>query len=184
MSKIIETNFSPVAPIRIENLRLYISVFIVVAIICLVFLAFGVMDVNRNIRNVDVQIATLKENYQKVNETSLPLPDYAVMHELGRKVKLVNDLVRVVGDNTATILAVIENDLPKNALITRFAHKTKAGEIDITVKSTDTLALTAFVHDLEINKKFYQVLIRRQSHDKADAAATSYDIRIIQKNGK
>jgi len=184
MSKIISTSFAKTTPFTIENLR--VSVFVAIGFVAavLIYMFVSLLQTEENVAQLEDRNDSLREQYKEISSSSLSLPANDVLEELDRKVKLVNSLVNIVGDNTVAVLSDVEKTLPKEAMITSISHKAKLGQIDLTVKSTDSLSLTAFVHDLESNERFNQVLIRRQSHDGQNADATSYDIRIIQANGE
>lgn len=184
MSKIISTNFIKPTPFIPEKLQLYVGISIVVMFVLLMYLLIRSSQVEQQLNQLESNNETLSEQYDQISRSEVALPDQSVMQELDRKVALVNNLGGIVGESTVTVLNEIEKSLPNNALITTLSHKAKLGEVDLTVKSTDTLSLTAFVHDLESSEHFNQVLIRRQSHDEQDSDATAYDIRIIQAHGK
>lgn len=184
MSKMISTNFIKRTPFIPEKLQLYVGALIVVMFVLLIYLLIRSSQVEEQLSQLKSRNESLNEQFEQIARAAVSLPPPAVMQELDRKVELVNNLVNVVGESTVTVLSEIEKSLPNDALITTLSHKAKLGEVDLTVTSTDTLSLTAFVHDLESSEHFKQVLIRRQSHDAQDADATAYDIRIIQAHGK
>lgn len=176
----ININFAPKSPITLNKARMIVAATVLLSVLAIVYQLNHLGRVEDEIKNIDIQLETLRKRHNQLKRVSVTLPDYNVLEELDRKTQLVNKLVPHVGGNTLSVLDIIERNLPKNVLLTGFVHKPELGEIDLAVKSQDTVELTSFVHSLEANDSFKQVLIRRQSHGKGDKEDTLYDIRIIQ----
>lgn len=180
MSKIVSTNFSTQQLFDLRKLRLYMSVVFLVLLVTLLYLVDLIYELDGNIVNEKKTRDVLQYEYSVVKRAAESIPNYSTLKEIERKVNVVKDIAGTKGDTAVKVLGEIEKILPKDAALSSFYHKSKIGEIDITVSANDTLSLTAFVHALEKSERFNQVLITRQSHQEQESDTISYDIRIIQ----
>lgn len=176
----IKINFAPQFPLTLSRARLYVAIGVICCVLVMAYQMLTLDALHSRIEDIDRKVSSLSEKHKRLEKVSVTLPDYNVLKELERKSKLVNKLVHHIGDNTLSVLNVVEKELPGKVLLTEFVHQPELGEIDMTLKSQDTDELTAFVHHLEANKNFRQVLIRRQSHAKEDEGTTVYEIRVLQ----
>lgn len=184
MSKIVTTNFSAQPLYDLGKLRLHLALVILVLLISVLFLTSNIYKMNGELVKERKIKEVLEYEYTVVQRAAESMPDYSTLKEIERKAGVIREISNTKGNTSVRVLGTIEKILQKNAVLTSFYHRSKVGEIDITIQANDTLALTAFVHELEESDDFKQVLITRQSHEEQESDTFAYDIRIIQDDGK
>lgn len=174
----IQNDFSGASTFTLAQLR---TVLLLVLLLLFALLGYRIQLMNsteRALAKIDNEIALAESafsSYQRVR-TSVFVRDHA---EMSRRVALLNSLAPVKSYPPTHILARLEELLPSDVLLNQYIQKQGGETIDIGVAANDSLSLTAFVHNLEAEEAFRQVLIVRQSSDRA--GLQSYEIRLTLK---
>ena len=111
------------------------------------------------------------------------LPPPEEMAALKRRAAAVNALTETRGWPAATLLARLEAWIPDEVSLVSVRHRIKDGEAIIVAEAENPEHLTNFMHRLEKEPHFSEVLLSRQGAPAAgrDSKALQYELRLRER---
>lgn len=171
----ITNDYASASAISLKRLRIGLVLLLLLLTVMLVYRVILLKSTQSELAGIDNEIELAESafnTYQRLGRSGI-VRNY---EEMSRRVSLLNRLAPMSGYPPAHILSGLEGLLPNDVLLTQYDQKQGSGSVDIAVASSDSLSLTAFVHNLEAEENFSQVLIVRQSTD--GNSLHSYEIRL------
>lgn len=174
------TNFACASAVTLPRTRLALWIVFILISCLMLFEMFSAYTQTQQVEEMKTKLEKLEYENKRITQTLSLLPNDNSLRQVRDKVGVINELINIYGDTSVAVLYKLEAMLPSNVLIRYLEHKPKTGSVHLVIESDDTLALTSFVHNLEADDSFEQVLITRQSHPDNDSKHYQYDIRITQ----
>lgn len=111
----------------------------------------------------------------------LPLPEE--MAALKQRATAINALAGIRGWSSTTLLARMEEWLPDEVSLVSLRHRGKDGEVVLVAEAENAELLTGFMHLLEKEPHFSEVLLSRQgapAHGR-DSKLLQYELRLRER---
>lgn len=106
-------------------------------------------------------------------------PTVVEMERLRRTIDILNGLAPSKGMSASAMLSAMESKLPDEAYIVRLVYKPENGGLNLVAESPSAAPLTAFLHALEQEPSFKEVLLSRQLHMRRKSIDyTQYEISL------
>lgn len=132
---------------------------------------------------MDARLWSLQEQITQASTFgNRPTPqDLAAME--GR-VHALNTVTGIHGLSISELFILLEEQLPKDVWLMSMHHKAREGETMLVAEAADPESLTRFMHKLELDPRFSQVLlVRRGSRsNKGKLEAVQFEIRVRHKS--
>lgn len=112
--------------------------------------------------NLDERRGKLLAKYQLLNEKLGDGPTVAEMERLRRTIDILNGLTPSKGMSASAMLSAMEGKLPDEAYFVRLVYKPENGGLTLVAESPSAAPLTEFLHALEQEPSFKEVLLSRQ----------------------
>ncbi|MDH5180202.1 MAG: PilN domain-containing protein [Gammaproteobacteria bacterium] len=127
---------------------------------------------------LDKRVADMK------TKPALEQTDSRTLAEFNRQLLLINNLEKSVGKSASFVMARIENLLPDSVYLINFRYQRDSGEVSLTAESKQTSSLALFLHKLEKDELFSDVLLARQQQTgDGGNRRIQYSIKFIGRSG-
>lgn len=149
----------------------------IIAIVSIVVLNIETHKKNQDLVALEKTIQQYRKRQQDF--AGIQFPSSKQLTDIQHRVAMINKMVQTKSWEATLVLNKLEAIIPKEIYLTDFYYSQRAKESRISAETDATKNLSTFLHALESNPAFKEVLLIKQSHTKKkNKTLISFDLRL------